>query len=160
MSAQTLSLISSHMCEAVFHIAGRTDRSDKKKTESIYSDQNSLQTSLISACFAGGAKRWISLKSGLPPCPLQITPPLPMTCLPLLTTRFVSLEQKRLDGTKPYDAKTACWIPDAKEGFLLGKIVGSSGDKTTVQLPSFEVMSDTWITSCGQLTWTTELIRA
>ena len=52
---------------------------------------------------------------------------------------FVSLEQKRLDGTKAYDAKTACWIPDPKEGFLLGKITASSGDKTTVQLPNFEV---------------------
>ena len=76
-----------------------------------------------------------------------------MTCLlrppPFPHPRFVSLEQKRLDGTKPYDAKTACWIPDAKEGFLLGKIVGSSGDKTTVQLPSFEVSADMWITSCS-----------
>ncbi|XP_043208687.1 myosin heavy chain, muscle-like isoform X5 [Amphibalanus amphitrite] len=51
---------------------------------------------------------------------------------------FVSLEQKRIDGTKPYDAKTACWVPDPKEGFLLGKIVKTEGDKTIVQMPNFE----------------------
>ncbi len=31
---------------------------------------------------------------------------------------FVSLEQKRIDQTKPYDAKKACWVPDEKEGYV------------------------------------------
>ena len=54
--------------------------------------------------------------------------------------RFVSLEQKRIDATKPYDSKTACWVPDEKEGYVQGKIIDASNDKTTkVALPSFEV---------------------
>ncbi|XP_037074828.1 myosin heavy chain, muscle-like [Pollicipes pollicipes] len=51
---------------------------------------------------------------------------------------FVSLEQKRLDGTKTYDAKTACWFPDEKDGFVLGKILSTTGDKVKVQMPNFE----------------------
>ncbi|XP_063904238.1 myosin heavy chain, muscle isoform X4 [Zophobas morio] len=45
---------------------------------------------------------------------------------------FVSLEQKRIDQTKPYDAKKSCWVPDDKEGFLLGEIRGTKGDLVTV----------------------------
>jgi len=51
---------------------------------------------------------------------------------------FVSLEQKRIDQTKPYDAKKACWVPDDKEGFLLGEIKGTKGDLVTVGLPGGE----------------------
>jgi len=52
---------------------------------------------------------------------------------------FVSLEQKRIDATKPYDSKTACWVPEEKEGYVVAKIVDASGEKTTkVQMPSFE----------------------
>ncbi|KAF0287019.1 Myosin heavy chain, muscle [Amphibalanus amphitrite] len=52
---------------------------------------------------------------------------------------YVSLEQKRIDATKPYDSKTACWVPDEKEGYVQGKIIDASNDKTTkVQLPNFE----------------------
>lgn len=54
---------------------------------------------------------------------------------------FVSLEQKRIDQTKPYDAKKACWVPDEKEGFLLGEIKGTKGDLVTVGLPGGEVIS-------------------
>lgn len=52
---------------------------------------------------------------------------------------FVSLEQKRIDQTKPYDAKKACWVPDEKEGFLLGEIKGTKGDLVEVSLPGGEV---------------------
>lgn len=45
---------------------------------------------------------------------------------------FVSLEQKRIDQTKPYDAKKSCWVPDEKEGFVLGEIRGTKGDLVTV----------------------------
>ncbi|XP_030752185.1 myosin heavy chain, muscle isoform X39 [Sitophilus oryzae] len=45
---------------------------------------------------------------------------------------FVSLEQKRIDQTKPYDAKKSCWVPDDKEGFVLGEIRGTKGDLVTV----------------------------
>lgn len=52
---------------------------------------------------------------------------------------FVSLEQKRIDQTKPYDAKKACWVPDEKEGYLLGEIKATKGDVVSVGLPGGEV---------------------
>jgi myosin heavy chain 6/7 len=51
---------------------------------------------------------------------------------------FVSLEQKRKDQTKPYDGKKACWVPDEKEGFLLGELKGTKGDLCTVGLENGE----------------------
>nr|CAD7453412.1 unnamed protein product [Timema tahoe] len=51
---------------------------------------------------------------------------------------FVSLEQKRIDQTKPYDAKKTCWVPDDKEGFVLGEIKATKGDLVTVSLPGGE----------------------
>ncbi|XP_047492689.1 myosin heavy chain, muscle-like isoform X26 [Penaeus chinensis] len=48
---------------------------------------------------------------------------------------YVSLEQKRIDQTKPYDAKKACWVPDEKEGYVFGEIQGTKGDLVTVQVP-------------------------
>lgn len=53
---------------------------------------------------------------------------------------FVSLEQKRIDQTKPYDAKKACWVPDEKEGYLLGEIKATKGDIVSVGLPGGEVI--------------------
>uniref|UniRef100_A0A2S2Q845 Myosin heavy chain, muscle n=1 Tax=Sipha flava TaxID=143950 RepID=A0A2S2Q845_9HEMI len=52
---------------------------------------------------------------------------------------FVSLEQKRIDQTKPYDAKKACWVPDEQDGFVQGEIRGTKGDLVTVALPSGDV---------------------
>lgn len=52
---------------------------------------------------------------------------------------FVSLEQKRIDQSKPYDAKKSCWVPDEKEGFVLGEIRGTKGDLVTVGIPGGEV---------------------
>ncbi|RZB40752.1 myosin heavy chain, muscle isoform X13 [Asbolus verrucosus] len=54
---------------------------------------------------------------------------------------FVSLEQKRIDQTKPYDAKKSCWVPDEKEGFVLGEIKGTKGDLVTVGIPGGEEKS-------------------
>ncbi|XP_042890600.1 myosin heavy chain, muscle-like isoform X41 [Penaeus japonicus] len=48
---------------------------------------------------------------------------------------YVSLEQKRIDQTKPYDAKKACWVPCEKEGYVLGEIQGTKGDLVTVLVP-------------------------
>ncbi|KAK7078910.1 putative TRAFAC class myosin-kinesin ATPase superfamily [Halocaridina rubra] len=45
---------------------------------------------------------------------------------------FVSLETKRLDQAKPYDSKKSCWIPDEKDGFVMGEIIGTKGDLITV----------------------------
>lgn len=52
---------------------------------------------------------------------------------------FVSLEQKRIDQTKPYDAKKACWVPDEKEGYVLGEIKATKGETVSVCLPGGEV---------------------
>ncbi|XP_067145161.1 myosin heavy chain, muscle-like isoform X10 [Centruroides vittatus] len=51
---------------------------------------------------------------------------------------FVSLEQKRKDQTKPYDGKKMVWVPDEKEGFLLGNIVSTKGDLVTVEIKGDE----------------------
>lgn len=53
---------------------------------------------------------------------------------------FVTLEQKRIDQSKPYDAKKACWVPDEKEGFVLGEIKSTKGELVNVGLPGGEVM--------------------
>lgn len=47
---------------------------------------------------------------------------------------FVSLEQKRIDQTKPFDSKKACWIPDDKEGYILGEIKSTKGDMVTIDI--------------------------
>lgn len=54
---------------------------------------------------------------------------------------YVSLEQKRIDQTKPYDAKKACWVPDEAEGFVQGEIQSTKGDLVTVKLPGGEVIN-------------------
>ncbi|KAF4519750.1 hypothetical protein B566_EDAN010343 [Ephemera danica] len=51
---------------------------------------------------------------------------------------FVSLEQKRIDQTKPYDAKKACWVADEKDGYVLGEIKSTKGDSVIVNLPGGE----------------------
>jgi len=45
---------------------------------------------------------------------------------------YISLEQKRIDQSKPYDGKKACWVPCEKDGFALGEIQGTKGDLVTV----------------------------
>lgn len=52
---------------------------------------------------------------------------------------FVSLEQKRIDQSKPYDSKKTCWIPDDKEGYLLGEIKATKGDIVSVGVAGGEV---------------------
>ncbi|XP_058057228.1 myosin heavy chain, muscle isoform X4 [Anopheles bellator] len=51
---------------------------------------------------------------------------------------FISLEQKRIDQSKPYDAKKACWVPCEKEGYVLGEIKATKGELVTVGLPGGE----------------------
>lgn len=47
---------------------------------------------------------------------------------------FISLEMKRIDQSKPYDAKKTCWVPDEKEGYVLGEIQSTKGDLVNVKL--------------------------
>ena len=54
---------------------------------------------------------------------------------------FISLEQKRIDQSKPYDAKKACWVPDEKEGYILGEIKSTKGDLVTVTITGGEVIN-------------------
>ncbi len=60
---------------------------------------------------------------------------------------FVSLEQKRIDQSKPYDAKKACWVPDEKEGYVLGEIKSTKGDLVSVSVPGGEVKCHNSLTS-------------
>ena len=48
---------------------------------------------------------------------------------------FISVEQKMLDQTKPYDPKKSCWVPDPADGFVEG-LIQEAGDKVKVQLKS------------------------
>lgn len=52
---------------------------------------------------------------------------------------FVSLEQKRIDQSKPYDSKKACWVPDEKDGYVIGEIKATKGDIVSVGIPGGEV---------------------
>lgn len=52
---------------------------------------------------------------------------------------YVSLEQKRKDQTKPYDGKKMVWIPDEKDGFVIGEISSTKGDLITVSYKGDEI---------------------
>ena len=43
---------------------------------------------------------------------------------------YVSLEQKRIDQTKPYDAKKSIWVPDDNGGFVEALLESEAGGKT------------------------------
>lgn len=59
---------------------------------------------------------------------------------------FISMEMRRQDQSKPYDAKKACWVPDDVEGFVQGEIDGTKGDLITVKLPTGDVCQKTQYT--------------
>jgi myosin heavy chain 6/7 len=40
---------------------------------------------------------------------------------------------------QPFDAKNACWVPDAKEVYIAGDIVETKGDQTVVKTARGEV---------------------
>ncbi|UJR08396.1 hypothetical protein I4U23_012667 [Adineta vaga] len=47
-------------------------------------------------------------------------------------------EEKLKLRSQPFDAKKACWIPDAKEVYSAGEIIETKGDQTIVQTPKGE----------------------
>ncbi|XP_021706795.1 myosin heavy chain, muscle-like isoform X2 [Aedes aegypti] len=51
---------------------------------------------------------------------------------------YISEEMRRIDQSKPYDAKKACWVPDEAEGYVQGEIKATKGDLVTVALPGGE----------------------
>lgn len=61
---------------------------------------------------------------------------------------FISMEMRRQDQSKPYDAKKACWVPDEKEGFVQGEIEGTKGDLVTVKTPSGDVRHNLYYAIC------------
>lgn len=46
----------------------------------------------------------------------------------LKPTEKMLIEQSNI----PFDAKTQCWVPDEKDGFIAGEKVGTEGEKITV----------------------------
>ena len=46
----------------------------------------------------------------------------------------VSMETKRTDMLKPYDAKKSYWVPDDEGGFVEGMLVNDDGKKATVMI--------------------------
>ena len=48
-------------------------------------------------------------------------------------------EEKLKLRSQPFDAKKACWVPDAKEVFIAGEIVEVKGDQTVVKTGRGEV---------------------
>lgn len=54
---------------------------------------------------------------------------------------LVITAQKKLENqTQPFDAKTSCWIPDHKEGYIKGTITATKGDDVTVTTINNEVI--------------------
>ena len=45
---------------------------------------------------------------------------------------IISLEMKREDAMKPYDAKKSYWVPDPKGGFMEGMLESDDGTKAVV----------------------------
>ncbi|XP_046579110.1 LOW QUALITY PROTEIN: myosin heavy chain, striated muscle-like [Haliotis rubra] len=48
--------------------------------------------------------------------------------------KYLAVDRKKMlkEQTKPFDAKTACWVPDEEDGFVVGEIKGESGEQVTV----------------------------
>ena len=54
--------------------------------------------------------------------------------------QYLALDRKKmLEEAKPYDAKTSCWIPDHKEGYMSANITATKGDDVTVLTDKGEV---------------------
>jgi len=54
--------------------------------------------------------------------------------------KFLALDRKKmLEEAPPYDAKTSCWVPDQREGFMRANIQSTKGDDVTVLTEKGEV---------------------
>jgi hypothetical protein len=51
-------------------------------------------------------------------------------------------EEKLKLRSQPFDAKKACWVPDAKEVYIAGDIVEVKGDQTVVKTAKGEVITN------------------
>ena len=58
--------------------------------------------------------------------------------------QYLALDRKKLlEEAPPYDAKTSCWAPDDKLGFIRANITATKGDDVTVQTENHEVSGST-----------------
>lgn len=54
--------------------------------------------------------------------------------------QYLALDRKKLmEEAPPYDAKTSCWIPDQKLGFIRATITATKGEEVTVLTDAHEV---------------------
>jgi len=54
--------------------------------------------------------------------------------------QYLALDRKKmLEEAPPYDAKTSCWIPDAKLGYMRSNIQSTKGDDVVVLTEAGEV---------------------
>ena len=54
--------------------------------------------------------------------------------------QYLALDRKKmLEEAPPYDAKTSCWIPDAKLGYIRSNIQSTKGDDVVVLTEAGEV---------------------
>ena len=60
--------------------------------------------------------------------------------------QYLAIDKKKLlEEAPPYDAKTSCWVPDHKLGFIRANIVSTKGEEVTVKTEGGEVSSTTFI---------------
>ena len=60
---------------------------------------------------------------------------------------YLAIDRKKLleEADKDYDGKTSCWVPDHKEGYIKGKIIGTKGEEVTVLSEKGEVRFTSFI---------------
>lgn len=55
--------------------------------------------------------------------------------------QYLAVDRKKLleEQTQPFDAKTSCWIPDHKEGYIKATITATKGEEVSVTTENNEV---------------------
>jgi len=57
--------------------------------------------------------------------------------------QYLALDRKKmLEEAPPYDAKTSCWVPDQKLGYIRSNIQSTKGDDVVVLTEAGEVSSN------------------
>jgi len=57
--------------------------------------------------------------------------------------QYLALDRKKmLEEAPPYDAKTSCWVPDQKLGYIRSNIQSTKGDDVVVLTEAGEVSPD------------------
>jgi myosin heavy chain 6/7 len=54
---------------------------------------------------------------------------------------FISPAEKIRLSSLPFDGKKQCWVPDSKEGFIDGEIVGTKGEEISVKTSRGETLN-------------------